>query len=146
MSAQNKAMIERLFEEVWNKGNLAVVDELVASSFVNHANPEAPQGIAGYKQSVTTSRSVWPDWHETIEDMLTEGDKVIVRFTIRGTHKGEMSSPMGTIAATGKQIAASGIVIYRLANGKIVERWGNVDTLGILQQVGAIPAPAATAR
>jgi steroid delta-isomerase-like uncharacterized protein len=133
---ENKAIELRFFEEVVNKGELAVIDELFAANFVDHS---APPGIApdreGYKQFFAMTHSAFPDFHSTLEDMFAEGDKVVQRFTARGTHKGEW---MG-IAPTGKQITIPGIAIHRIAGGKIVEDWVSMDMLGALQQLGVVP-------
>ena len=135
---ENKAIELRFFEEVVNKGNLAVLDELLAPDFVDHS---APPGIAadreGYKQFFAMAHSAFPDFHSTLEDMFAEGDKVVQRFTASGTHKGEW---MG-IVPTGKQMTISGIAIHRITGGKIVEDWTNMDMLGALQQLGVVPAP-----
>ncbi len=135
---ENKAIELRFFEEVVNKGNLAVIDELVAANFVDHS---APPGIAsdreGYKQFFAMTHSAFPDFHSTLEDMFAEGDKVVLRFTARGTHKGEW---MG-IAPTGKQVTRPGIAIHRITGGKIVEDWVSMDMLGALQQLGVVPPP-----
>jgi len=138
MSAENKAIARRFIEEVWNNGNLAVLDELVATNLVDH-NPSTPgqgSGVEGFKQVFSTFRTAFPDLHFTVEDMVAEGDKVVSRVTARGTHKGEFAG----IAPTGKQGAAEAIDITRIAGGKIVERWGIVDQLGLLQQLGVVPA------
>ncbi len=135
---ENKAIERRFFEEVVNKGNLAVLDELLAPDFVDHS---APPGIAadreGAKQFFAMAHSAFPDFHSTLEDMFAEGDKVVQRFTARGTHKGEW---MG-IAPTGKQITIPGIAIHRITGGKIVENWVVMDMLGALQQLGVVPSP-----
>ena len=133
---ENKAIARRWMEEVWGKGSLAAVDELCAPDFVWHW---APPGVAsdreGYKQNVTMSFAPFADIRSTIEDMVAEGDKVVVRWTWRGTHKGEF---MG-IAPTGKQVTLTGISIIRIAGGKIVEEWGEMDMLGWMQQLGVVP-------
>ena len=135
---ENKAIELRFFEEVVNKGNLAVIDEIVAANFVQH---DPPPGITadreGMKQFFTTHLSAFPDFHSTLEDMFAEGDKVVQRFTARGTHKGEW---MG-IAPTGKQVTIPGMAIHRITGGKIVEGWTSMDMLGALQQLGIIPPP-----
>ncbi len=135
---ENKAIELRFFEEVVNKGNLAVIDEIVAADFVQ---PDAPPGITtdreGMKQFFTMAHSGFPDFHSTLEDMFAEGDKVVQRFTARGTHRGEW---MG-IPPTGKQIAVQGIAIHRIAEGKIVEGWTSMDMLGALQQLGVVQPP-----
>jgi steroid delta-isomerase-like uncharacterized protein len=136
MSAENKALVLRLFEEVWNQGNLAAIDELFAASYVRY-DPTAPEakGLAGFKQFVTMLRTAFPDIHSTPEDLIAEGDKVVARATWRGTHQGEYLG----IAPTGKHVAVMGTVTLRIAHGKFQEGWLNMDTLGLLQQLGAFP-------
>ena len=137
MSAEkNKAIVRRYTEEVWNQGNLAVVDEIFAADFVGH-QPGSPDihGPESLKQFVAMRRTAWPDLKFTVEDQIAEGDKVATRWTWSGTHEGDL---MG-IPPTGLQATATGIGIHRIAGGKIVEQWVNRDTLGILQQLGVIP-------
>ena len=137
---QNKAIVRRYWEQVWNQGNLAVVDELIASDFDGHPLPSDPnfgRGPAGQKQLVGMYRTAFPDVRMAIEDMTAEGDRVAVRWTARGTNTGEM---MG-MPATGKPVRVTGIIINRIAAGKMVEGWGNFDALGMLQQLGVIPTP-----
>ncbi len=133
---ENKAIDRRFTEEVWNRGNLAVVDELMSADYNGH-DPMMPAGSEGFKQYVLMYRSAFPDVHLTIEDQIAEGDTVVSRWTARGTHKGEL---MG-IPPTGKQVTVTGMNIERVANGKLVEGWSNYDTLGMLQQLGVVPAP-----
>ena len=136
MSEQNKTVARRAVEECFNKGNLAVVNEIFASNYVDHnAPPGLPPGVEGFKQLVTMYRNAFPDVRVTIDDVITEGDKVVIRWTGRGTHKGNLMS----VAPTGKQVTVTGIGIDRFANGKIVEHWECFDQLGMMQQVGAIP-------
>ncbi len=133
---ENKAIDLRFFEEVVNKGNLAVMDELFAANFVDHsAAPGISADREGLKQFFAMVYSAFPDFHSTLEDMFAEGDKVVQRFTARGTHKGEW---MG-IAPTGKQISMPGMAIHRITGGKIVENWVIIDMLGALQQLGVVP-------
>ena len=141
MSAENKALVRRGLEEIWNKGNLAVVDELTAANHVAHdpANPSAGRGPQAEKQLVTMYRTALPDIHIAIDEMIADGDKVVTRWTARGTHKGDL---MG-IAPTGKQVTITGITIDRVAGGKVEESWTNWDTLGMMQQLGAVPQMAA---
>ena len=135
---ENKAIELRFFEEVVNKGNLAVIDEIVAANFVQpDATPGTTPDREGLKQFFAMAHSAFPDFHSTLEDMFAEGDKVVQRFTARGTHKGEW---MG-IASTGKQMTASGIAIHRITGGKIVEGWTSMDMLGVMVQLGVVPAP-----
>ena len=133
---ENKALDRRFAEEVWNRGNLAVVDELMSADFDGH-DPTMPAGREGFKQFVLMYRSAFPDIHITIEDQIAEGDKVVSRWTARGTHQGEL---MG-IPPTGKQATVTGINIERFANGKFIEEWSNFDALGLLQQLGVVPIP-----
>ncbi len=133
---ENKAIEQRFFEEVVNNGNLAVIDELVAANFIDHtAPPGAASDREGYKQFFAMAHNAFPDFRSTLEDMFAEGDKVVQRFTARGTHKGEF---MG-IAPTGKQMTVPGIAIHRITGGKIVENWTSMDMLGVMQQLGVVP-------
>ena len=137
MSArENKARQRRVWEEVFNKGNLAIIPELFAPNYVYHG----PMGIEakgpeGFKQLVTMFRAAFPDIHVTIDDMVAEGDKVVSRFTFTATHKGEW---MG-VAPTGKQVTLSGILIDRWVGGKEVEAWSVLDMLAMMQQMGVVP-------
>ena len=138
MSAENKTLIRRFFKEVWSKGKLAVADQIVAANYANHdpAGPMPEPGREGLKKHVTAYRTAFPDLTFTIDDVLAEGNKVTVRWTSRGTHEGVV---MG-IAPTGKQITLTGISVHRITSGKVTESWVTWDTLGMMQQLGAIPA------
>ncbi len=138
---ENKATLRRVVEEGWNQGNVAVFDELCAPNFVYH-NPGVPdvRTLADYKQYVRMSRATFPDLHLTIEDLIAEGDKLVDRWTFRGTNTGDIVGPMH-IPATGKQVTVTGITILSLAGGKAVEIWQEGDNLGAFQQLGLIPAP-----
>lgn len=139
MSAEeNRAMVRRIVEELVNKGDLAVVDEIFASNFVNHspATGTTPDR-EGIKQYIAMVRSAFPDYHNIIEDLIAEGDKVVARVMCRGTHRAEF---MG-IAPTGKSVAFSAVSIFHFAGGKVVEWWNNTDNLGLLQQLGMLPPP-----
>jgi len=135
-SEQNKAIVRRLFEEPW-KGNLDVVDELIARDYVGHdpANPEPLHGPEGVKEFISTYLAAFPDARITVEEQLAEGDMVATRWSAGGTHEGEL---MG-IQPTGKQVSVSGLSISRLSGGKIVEEFQNWDNYGMMQQLGAIP-------
>ncbi len=136
---ENKTIVRRWFEELWSQGNAAVADEIIAPDYTVHdpGTPGRQGGIAGEKQVVAMYRTVFPDLHFTVEEVIGEGDRSVVRWTARGTQQGELLS----IPPTGRQIQVTGISLARLAGGKIVEHWINWDTLGLLQQLGAIPAP-----
>lgn len=140
MSAEeNRALVRRFIEEVFNRGDLEIVDEVVAPDYLHHdpTTREFGSGIEGFKQLVRFYRSAFPDLSITLEDQIASGDKVVDRWTGRGTHRGEL---MG-VAPTGKQVTASGISIHRISGGRIAETWNNYDALGMLQQIGAIPGP-----
>ena len=138
MSEQNKALERRLIEEAWNKGNLAVVDELVAPNFVDHtAPPGLPPGAEGHKAFIKMYREAFPDAHVTIHDILADGDKVIYRWTGSGTHQGTLFG----IPATGKKMSVDGITIDRFSESKLVESWNMFDQMGMMQQLGVIPSP-----
>jgi len=134
-----KNVARRLYEainEAVRSGNMGQLDKIVAPNMTDH-NPVPGQatGLDGVKQAFSMFRSAFPDWHMTVEATIAEGDMVACRVTARGTHKGTFA---GT-PATGKQAVQSGIDILRIADGKVVERWGSFDDLGLLQQLGAIP-------
>jgi steroid delta-isomerase-like uncharacterized protein len=138
MSAEeSKTIVRRLLEEPWT--DLDVVDELVDESYVGHdpSLPEELHGPQGFKDNVSMFRAAYSDARITVDDQIAEGDTVASRWTGRGTHDGEL---MG-VPASGKHVTVSGIVVSRVANGKVVEEWTNWDTLGMLRQIGAVPAP-----
>jgi predicted ester cyclase len=137
---ENKALLRRLYDEVFVNWNLDVVDELIAPEFVGHEMPPGtPPGPAGFKQFYGWLRSAFPDLRYTVDDMIAEGDRVAVRWTWSCTHKGEF---MG-IAPTGKQASVTGMAIYRVASGKCVERWVELGLLSLVQQLGAAPTQGA---
>ena len=123
-------------DEVFNKGNMKVMDELLSSNVVEH-NPFPGQGpgLEGFKKSLTELRQAFPDLHMTVDDMLADGDKVIIRSTMTGTHKGSFMN----MPATGKQVKVEGIDIVRIKDGKAVEHWGVTDTMTMMQQLGVVP-------
>ncbi len=136
MSAEeNKAAVQRFGEEAFNNGNLESSEELIADDIVDHdpAPGQAP-GREGIEQFVTTMRSAFPDLQTTIDEIIAEGDYVAFRYTIEGTHQGEF---MG-VAPTGNRVSVTAMEMLRFADGKMVDRWGNTDQLGMLQQLGAI--------
>ncbi|MCK5239606.1 MAG: ester cyclase [Candidatus Thorarchaeota archaeon] len=129
---ENKTKFRRLYEEILNKGNLDVLEELCAPNFVKHAMPPTPDyGIEGSKQSVIMLRTAFPDIKYTVEDIIEDGDKLAAGWSAKGTHKGVF---MG-IPPTGKQVAFSGIEIIRIENGKAVEEWEELDRAGLMQQL-----------
>lgn len=137
MSEQNKALARQVFEDIQSQGNLALIDEIVASDYIGHTFPNDIRGPEGARQHDTMLRAGFPDIQVTVEDQIAEGDRVATYWTARGTHNGEFNG----IAATGAQITIPGITIFRIANGKLVEGWNIPDRLGLMIQLGVIPAP-----
>jgi len=131
----NKAIIRRLYEDVFNQRNLALVDELCTTTHVFHNPPTTLHGREEFKQLLSLYITAFPDARFTVEDQIVEGDRVASRYTFRGSHQGEL---MG-ISPTGKQVTVTGIIINRLLNAKVEEGWLNFDALGMLQQLGVIP-------
>ena len=132
----NKALVRRLYEEALNKGNLAVVDEIIAPNYVRHGlAPGVPLGPESTKQVFAAMHTAFPDLRTTVEPMVGEGDKVAAQLTHSGTHKGEFRG----IAPTGKQVTVTTIGIYRFAGNKLEEAWIQMDELGMLQQLGVVP-------
>ena len=142
MSAENKAIVRRLYEEVWNQRKLEVVNELISPShalqgpniFSSSVGPEA------YKRQVSRFLEGYPDLRWTIENTIAEEDKVVACWTISGTHKGDF---MG-VPATNKKISVDGMTIHHIAGGKIMDSHTNWDALGMMQQLGAVPAVGKT--
>lgn len=135
---ENKAFMRRFYEEVFNQKNLAAIDDFVAPDFVNRSAAQlglVSGDLEHVKQFVGVVMQAFPDLHYTVEDMVAEGDKVVTRLTLSGTQQGAF---MG-IPATGKHATVSDIEIFRITGGKAVETWVQVDFLGLLQQLGAIP-------
>ena len=127
---ENKAVVRR-FIEAYNNRNLGLIDDFVAPDYVDHTNKVGREGL---KQLFAMGLNAFPDWHETIEDIIAEGDKVWVRLAYTGTHKGGF---MG-LAPTGKKITSKAVDIYRIVNGKLAEYWNVTDNVNILKQTGAI--------
>ena len=138
---QDKALIRRFVEELFNHGNMGIVGEIFAPDFVEREQlpPGLPEGREGVIVLTTMLRNAFPDFKATIEDIIAEGDKVVIRMTWNGTHTG--GEFMG-IPATGKKVSIGVIDIIRIAGGKLVEHWGQMDSMLMMQQLGAIPAPA----
>jgi steroid delta-isomerase-like uncharacterized protein len=134
---ENKALVRRFYEDAFNQRHLALVDELCTADHVFHNPPTTLHGREEFKQFLSLYITAFPDARFTVEDEIAEGDRVASRYTFRGTHQGDL---MG-IAPTGKQVTVTGIVMNRIVNGKSAEGWLNFDALGMLQQLGVIPAP-----
>lgn len=137
---ENKAIVRRV-EEVWNSGNLDALDALFAPDFIAHsAVPSMPAGLEGAKMAHMGSVQALPDRRTTIEDLLAEGEYVVARVRMTGTNTGGF--PWLGIPANGNRVDVQWTSVYRLANGKIVEHRAVMDMLGLLQQLGAVPAMA----
>ena len=137
----NKAVVRRFYEEVMNQKKRAVLDEVFDLNVVDHfAPPGTPGGLEGARQTLGMFLSAFPDLHFTVEDLIAEGDKVVARATLSGTQQGTF---MG-VPATGKRVTITGIDINRFVGGKSVEHWLEADFLGLMQQLGVIPAPGPT--
>jgi steroid delta-isomerase-like uncharacterized protein len=140
MSAGNKALIRRLYEEVWNHRKFEVINEIISPSHAlqapNIAGSVVAVGPEAYKRQLMLFLAGYSDLHWAIEDLIAEDDKVVACWTVTGTHRGEF---MG-VPATNKKVSVDGMTIHHIANGKIMDSYSNWDALGMMQQLGAIPA------
>lgn len=135
MLEQNKALARQVFEDIQSDGRVEVVDEIVTADYVGHTPLGNIHGPEGARQFNAMLRQGFPDMQITVEDQIAESDRVTTRWTLRGTHNGEFQG----MPPSGKQISMTGITIFRIANGKLIEGWTQPDLLGLLQQLGAIP-------
>jgi steroid delta-isomerase-like uncharacterized protein len=137
MPADNKSIVRRLYEEVWNKRRLEVANEIISTSHALHDNhsPESGIGPEAYKRSVNRFVAGFPDLRFTVEDMVAENDKVVAFWVISGTHKGEFRG----FPPTNKKISVEGITINHVSGGKIMDSFVNYDALGLMQQLGVVP-------
>jgi steroid delta-isomerase-like uncharacterized protein len=135
---ENKAIVRR-FWGVWEEGNIDLVDELLAPDYVNHtpATPDQPTGPEGVKGVVAMFRSAMPDLRVIIEDTIAEGDKVAVRYTLEGTHEGELFG----VPPTGKRLSIQSIAVERVSEGRIRDHWRVTESLDMMQQLGVVPEP-----
>jgi len=140
MAAHSTEISRRVFEEIWNNKKLDAVDELMAVNYVHH-DPQSPvvsTGIESYKQFVNHYLKAFPDLHFTIDDEVADEHTIVSRWTATGTHQGDLPG----IPRTGRKFSVTGMTIARVKNGKIIESWGNWDTLGLMQQLGVLPIEA----
>lgn len=137
MLEKNKRLVRRLVQEVWNWRNLDLIDELIAPGYVRHdpAWPEPIQGREAMREYVATMRSAFADYQLTVEDLIAEGDRVVVRWTAKATHQGQFLG----IRPTFKEVNVPGITILRFEDGQVAEAWDAYDALGLMQQLGVIP-------
>jgi steroid delta-isomerase-like uncharacterized protein len=137
MSAENKALVRYMIDEVWNKRNVAAAEQILAPNFVGHypATPGDITGMEGFTRFFNQYTSAFPDQHFSIEDLFAEGDRVVTRWTVEATHKGALP---GIAAPTGRRVRVSGTTISRIENGKIAEDYVQWDALGMMQQLGVM--------
>ncbi len=135
---EGAALINRFYDEGWNANNLDVYDELVTEDFVDHqAVPGLPQGRDGFKALNGMFRVAMPDVWVTVDDIITDGDKVAARWTSTGTHQGDLFG----IPPTGNAVKITATVLYRTEDGRLAEGWISRDDLGLMRQLGVIPTP-----
>jgi len=134
MSEQNKTLARRWFEDLFSRGNLDVANEILSAEFVDHLTHEDERGLVELKLYVSIYRTAFPDIQDAVEDIVAEGDKVVVRWTSGGIHQGEF---MG-VAPTGRHVTFTGMRLFRIAENKIVESWVNIDERGLQEQLGAV--------
>jgi steroid delta-isomerase-like uncharacterized protein len=137
---EHKAIVKDFIDALFTKGDLSAVDRYLSDDFVDHDAPfQSPTpGREGLREAGRMMRAGFPDWHSEVHLLVAEGDLVVEHFTASGTHRGEI---MG-VAPTGRELSLHGIQIFRLDSGRIVERWGRLDELGFLQQLGVVPVQA----
>jgi len=134
ITEQNKNTVTSFIQALFTKGDLGAVDEYLAEDFVDHDPPMGgPASREGMRQAAAMFRPAFPDWHSDLDFLVAEGDLVVENFTASGTHQGEIFG----VPATGRTITLAGINIFRLRDGRITERWGRLDDLGLMRQLGA---------
>jgi steroid delta-isomerase-like uncharacterized protein len=137
MSEENKALIRQAWNEIFNNKNLEAVDEYFAKdAALGFAPPGIPADREGFKQMIGPYLTAFPDLHVLLEDQVAEGDNVASRFSVTGTHKGELAG----LAATGKKVDYTGVNFIEVRDRKIVGVWGASDQLRLMRQIGAIPS------
>jgi steroid delta-isomerase-like uncharacterized protein len=141
MAAENEALLRRWFEEVWNKGRVDAIDEMMTADCIAHGLGDTQTvGPAAFKAFHAQFRGAFPDIKITLEDVVSQGDRAAVRFTIQATHGGDHLG----VPASGKRVNTAAMSFVRCRNGQIAEGWNVVDMLGVMQQIGAIPPSPAT--
>ena len=138
-TGEPEALVRRIADEIWNRGELQIADEVMAADARYHG-PHMPGGVGtrdSWRQAIGMYRAAFPDSHVTYEELFTCGDTVVGRWSATGTHTG----PLPALPPSGRSIAITGITIYRFAGGKIVEAWEQLDLLGMWQQLGVVALP-----
>jgi predicted ester cyclase len=134
--SENKAIVEEFIDRLYTEGDVSVLDELASPDYVDHQPPFGGTGtVEGWRAMAIMIRDAFPDWHSDLDALYAEGDIVVERFTASGTHKGELFGipPSDTVCTL------AGINVFRVRDGRIVERWGRLDELGMLRQLGVVP-------
>ncbi len=134
---ENKAIARRYPEEVYNKKDIDVLDEIIDENIINHWWKPEINGLQIIKEYISKNLVAFPDVKFTVEDQIAEGDKVVTRVSFTATHKGEFRG----IAPTGKKVKVTGVIIFKITNGKIAETWAEMDALSWMQQLGVISMP-----
>jgi steroid delta-isomerase-like uncharacterized protein len=142
LTDQTKSLLRELLEDDISRGDETVAERIIHPEFVDHTNPPGMQhGLAGHQAIVRLFRTAFPDQWWQIEDLIAEGDRVVARTTMTGTHHGDFFG----IPPTGRSVTVSGVHIIRVADGRVIEHWGCNDDLGLMRQLGVIPEPSAVA-
>jgi steroid delta-isomerase-like uncharacterized protein len=138
MTQENSLLIRRWFEEVWNRGRMEAIEEMASPDVIGHGQAQHATdiGLKQFRVFAADLRGAFPDMKVTIDDVIEQGDKVVARWTATMTHRGQFLG----MAPTGKKATITGTSTQRISGGKIVEGWDNWDQLGLLVQIGAIPA------
>ncbi|MBW4578383.1 MAG: ester cyclase [Tildeniella nuda ZEHNDER 1965/U140] len=137
---ENNALVVKVYNGAWNQGKLELLDQYIAPNGLDHSPLSTETGTAGFKKIISSFRSAMPGLKLTIEDEVYNKDRVVHRWKVQGKHTG---APLFGVPASGKDITLTGVSILRMENGKIAERWTNLDQFGLLAQLGIIPPPKA---
>ncbi len=139
---KNKTIVRRYYDEVWNQFNLDVIEELFALDYrVPNSPPWRKPGVEGLRHFVVDNHRMFPDLKYQIDDLVAEGNKVAVRFSGGGTHKGDLDGPVGIVSATNREVTWRGIMVFEFINGKIIESNGITNNMELMQQLRAVPLP-----
>ena len=137
MADNNEAVVRRLVDDVWNRGHVNVLDELLAPDYKDHDPVDPVKSVQGFKDVVNKYRNAFPDCRMDIDELISIGDRVVVRFRYSGTHRNALEG----IAPTGRHVTGPGISIHRFREGKLIESFTNWDALGLMQQLGVVTLP-----
>jgi steroid delta-isomerase-like uncharacterized protein len=137
MSEKHEQVVRRMFDEVWNLGNVDAIPQLITSDYENHDPMNPIKGINATKELVTKYRTAFPDCRLAIDELFSAGDKVVVRWRYSGTHRNQLEG----IAPTGRKVNGTGITLYRFSGERIQEAFTNWDALGLMQQLGVVTLP-----